>query len=148
MCGKDTDLSTVLVEGVEMEACQACARFGKAIKKPQPDKFVPGFRKKHLPRQQQPEQGIVSGYGALIRNKREKMGIKQVDLARMLSEKESIIQKIENNQFEPSIALAKKLEKYLKITLIEEITDMPKVELATKSSGVTIGDMIKIRKKN
>ena len=54
-----------------------------------------------------------------IRNKRDELGLKQEDFAKMLNEKESIIHKLETGEFKPSLKLAKKLEKKFGLKLIE-----------------------------
>ena len=64
------------------------------------------------------------------------------EFAKKLSIKESLLNKIENSSFKPSLPLAQKLENVLKIKLIEEVeeTKMKIAKGATES--VTVGDLI------
>ena len=92
-------------------------------------------------------QIITPDYSELIKKKREKLGLKQEELAKKIAEKESIIHKIESGQFEPSVELARKLEKFLNIKLIEQHEEV-KVSLGKKGEGAaTLGDVVVIRKK-
>ncbi|MFH2019882.1 MAG: multiprotein bridging factor aMBF1 [archaeon] len=139
MCGTESSLTHAMVEGVELRLCKNCLSFGKIVNRP---------RAKLPPRPKQPEKEmievIVSDYSNLIREKREKMGLKQMEIAKFLSEKESLIHKMEGGTYVPSIELAKKLEKQLGIKLIEEVESTPQ-NLKASATSYTIGDMIKIK---
>ena len=82
----------------------------------------------------------------LIKKKRESMGLSQKDFAIKLSEKESTIHHMENHTLEPNLALAKKLEKFLGIKLIEESKEEFDAPKQKKDMGFTLGDFIKVRK--
>lgn len=141
LCGKEAPLITSIVEGTQMSVCQDCGKFGKVIQKP-----VARFAKQPFAKEPEYTEVVVSDYAQRIRQAREKSGMTQKEFAMMLNEKESIIHKIENSQFVPPISMARKLEKLLKITLIE-IEEEEKAEAATKSSGpLTIGDILNIKK--
>ena len=142
MCGKDTNLCTAKIEGTILNVCISCAKYGERVKVPE--------RKKEMVRQQKrffPEEGskekIVDDYANLIRNKREEMNLKQKEFAKLLSEKESIIHKIESGTYKPSIIMAKKIGKVLDLKLIEEI-EVKDVEIKETKGSLTIGDMIKL----
>ena len=68
------------------------------------------------------------------------MGLKQEELARKINEKESLIHKLENELVEPSLKLAEKLEKFLKIKLIEIYSDENKY-VKNNDDKLTIGDL-------
>ncbi len=141
LCGRDTQLFTAVVEGSELNVCQSCGRFGNLVRKPMTRAF-----KAPISKAVEPVEVVVSDYAQRVRIAREKSGLTQKDFARMLNEKESIIHKIENGQFVPPISLAKKLEKLLKIKLVE-VEQEEKAEAVRKGSGpLTIGDIIKIKK--
>ena len=74
-----------------------------------------------------------------------------IPFAKKLNERHSIMQKIESGQFKPSIDMAHKLEKILKIEIVEEIGEGGEVPLAKKNKseegGFTMSDFIKVRKK-
>jgi len=89
---------------------------------------------------------IVSDYGEIIKRKREQLGIDQEEFAKKINEKKALIHKIEINQFEPPIDLARKIEKFLHITLIEQ-QELKMDKLSkSKSEGFTIGDFVKLKK--
>ena len=139
LCGKHGQEVRALVEGTELTVCPTCARFGKILQKP-----VVKAPKVVAPKKEVLEV-VVPEYAKLVREAREKSGMTQKEFARMLNEKESVLQKIENGTFVPPISMAKKLEKLLKIKLVtveeEEKTTMQK----TKSGTLTIGDIIKAK---
>ena len=67
----------------------------------------------------------------------------QYDFAKKITEKVSVVHKMETGSFEPSLKLARKLQKVLGVRLIvvEEVEEFkPKSE---SSGGMTLGDMLK-----
>lgn len=153
LCGRETDLFIAEVEGTELRICEKCAKFGKIIRRvPAPAKIKAksGSGKGNPPENvEEPEviELIAEGYGMAIRNKRERMGLSQKDFAKRVAEKESLIQKLETENIEPSIPLAKKLEKILGVKLVEEVRDT-KVQIQKGRSAIfTLGDFVKIRKR-
>jgi len=66
---------------------------------------------------------LVEDFGELVRRARIKLGLTQQDLAAQLNEKLTVIKKIEAGQFRPSIQLARKLEKFLKIQLLAPVEE-------------------------
>lgn len=144
MCGKQDKLFRTMVEGAEMKLCKDCSRFGKVLAAP---KIVIKKESPKAKQESKPEiiEVIVPDYGKIVKEKREKLGLKQEDLAKKINEKESIIHKIEAGAFEPSIILAKKLEGFLKIKLIEIGYEESVMAGREKAGPVTIGDVIKIR---
>ena len=141
MCGSESSLFHSLVEGVELKVCKNCASFGKKINKPIKTAIKKIFSKKP---EREIIQSIVEDFPKLIRQKREKMGLKQKEFARFLAERESIIHKMESGSYTPSIELARKLEKQLGLSLIEQNEIKPQKIKASKEK-FTIGDMIKIK---
>jgi len=149
MCGKGTELFKAVVEGIELKVCSNCGKFGKVTGK---INIEPKRKKKkiELEEEEQPEiiQIIVEDYALRAKNAREKLGLKQEELAKKLNEKESVIHKIETGHYEPNLNLARKLEKFLKIKLVEEEKIEKKKEntQSTSSEALTIGDLIKLKK--
>lgn len=140
MCGAEASLMSAMVEGTEMRVCAKCGKFGKVLSRPQraPQRKVAAT----------PEvvESIVDDFAKRIRGARERSGKTQKEFAQMLNEKESVIQKLETGQLNPPIKLARKLERVLKITLVEELEDAP-VKAGKKDSGpLTIGDILKVKK--
>lgn len=139
LCGKTTPLLNAIVEGTQMQVCRDCASFGKILQKPV-------SRAPAKTQKQEIVETIVDEFAKLIREAREKSGVTQKDFALKLNEKESLVQKLENGAIRPSIELARKLEKLLKIKLVETEKDETEEYQSKKSGPLTIGDLIKIRK--
>jgi putative transcription factor len=149
MCGKEDLLFITEIEGTRLTVCKNCSSYGKILKKHDIKAPLPQSKgsKRSVPAsEEKPEviQTIKSDAYLLIKKKRESMGPKQEDLARKLAEKESIIHKIESGSYSPSIDLARKLERYLGLSLIEEV-EITKMEMKSSDDALTIGDMIKIK---
>ncbi|MBS3112706.1 TIGR00270 family protein [Candidatus Woesearchaeota archaeon] len=141
ICGKDAKLVKILVENSKMNVCLNCSGYGAIVHIPKKIIFKP---KPVISSLIEPEYTlkIVDNYSALIKNKRESLCLKQEDLAKNLNEKWSIIQKIESNNFKPSLDLTRKLERFLKIRLIEQVQE-ENIEITKDNSVLTIGDMLK-----
>jgi putative transcription factor len=144
LCGKiEYNLKRALIEEVELNVCPSCSKFGKVlgpVKKDvikQPAKDIE-FKEVKI-------ELIVEDYSDIIKKRRESMRLTQKDFANKLNEKESTIHKIETGTLEPSLALAKKLEKILNIKLIEEHEEKHVIYKRKKIEGFTLGDFIKIK---
>ena len=149
MCGSEERLYKTNIEDTILNVCISCSKFGKiiseikSVEKIKPKKFTavePGPEKEII-------DMVVGDFAEKIRTKREKLGLKQEDFAKRISEKESIIHKLEIGEFKPSLELAKKLEKALGISLIEEYEEEHNAATRAESTITTIGDLIKIRKR-
>jgi len=148
MCGKKTELFKAIVEGTELKICDGCSKFGKITSRVK-ENFKKTKKKIEIEQEELPEiiQIISSDYSNKVKSSRESLGLKQEELAKKLNEKESIIHKIETGHFEPNISLARKLEKFLKIKLVEEEKiEKEKSVKINSSEGLTIGDILKIKK--
>jgi putative transcription factor len=66
-------------------------------------------------------QELIEDYHLEIQQARTKLGMNQEELARKLNERKSIIAKLENKSIRPDNKLIRKLEKTLKISLMETI---------------------------
>ena len=137
MCGQKTEKTVrAIVQGVEMYLCEVCARnYGRILPTP----------KKHIT-SEKPSQTIVSDYAEKIKNAREKSGISLTMLARYSNEKESLLKRIEAKKTLPTLKLAEKLEKILKIKLITEETEEKEV-FSGKEESLTLGDVVTLKKK-
>ncbi|MEM2138767.1 MAG: multiprotein bridging factor aMBF1 [Candidatus Woesearchaeota archaeon] len=145
MCGKDDVLVTAIVEGVELNVCNSCAAFGKIIKKQVKNELKTKQAKIVKPKEERELILVIrEDFNTIIKNKREKMGLKQDEFAKYLNEKESIVQKIENGSYVPSIELARKLEKQLNISLVEEKVVEPQ-NMKAKQETFTIGDAVNLK---
>lgn len=152
MCGSEGKLYKAIIENAELSICQECSKFGRVIgviKQEVPRKIKSKTGTIHENKEPQTEtmQIIVNDYAEKIKKKRENLGLKQKDFAKKINEKESLIQNIESGRYEPSIEIAKKFERFLKIKLIEDYEDTPEPQAKSKTDSFTIGDFIKVKKK-
>ena len=152
LCGEQTEkLFKTNIEGAELIVCPNCARLGEIITevtpKERPQEKQDMEEKFYSREDEEPAKNIIetviSDYGFRVKNARERKGLKQKDFAKMLAIKESLLHNIESSRFEPSLELAKKLEKKLHIKLIEQIEDKPINISHGESATMTLGDMIK-----
>jgi len=96
MCGLDSELFKARIEGTELNVCKRCLQFGTQLEQ---------MARVHAPVKivQKPEEEvqevIVSNYSHLVKDRREALNLKQEDLAKRLSEKVSIIHKIETGAY-------------------------------------------------
>lgn len=160
MCGHiGSELHRAIVEGTMLSLCDKCVRYGEVVQVKQIPKHIVDKRldyyKTHryssmsLPQDFRGEEIIVSDYHERIKKARERIGKTQEEVALDLAEKSSVLQKIESGHQEPSLQLARKLEQFFKIELIqkEQNTSEDDVRVYRSSSaGVTIGDVITFKK--
>jgi uncharacterized protein (TIGR00270 family) len=130
-------LHSVHIEGTIMKVCISCSNFGTKI---QPQKIIP-IKKKFIATE--PEISVIENYSCLIKHAREKKNQKQGELALAVGEKLSLIQKVESGHKTPSIALARKLEKFFHITLIEKISLEGATLPPSTTKELTIADLLK-----
>ncbi len=88
------------------------------------------------------EKELAPDFGSRVIDARRKKGIEQRDLARAISERLNVIQRVEKGQH-PGDPVIKKLERFLDIKLMIErkMDDQRQVESVT-SRAMTLGDYI------
>lgn len=136
MCRKPASAKAI-IESVEMQVCTKCATFGKILE-------APRQAQKAVQRAVEPLFSVVTDAGSLVKRAREQQGLAQKDFALRISEHQSVLQHVETGKQEPSLELARKLEKALRITLIEESTPVTIATTKSASTPVTIGDLLKL----
>ncbi len=150
MCGSESFLFITNVEGTELKLCKRCAKYGKVLRKAKPviQKEAPVQVREKKP-VDEIEEMIVEDFALKIKVARERQDIKQEDFAKKINEKESVIHHLETGKMEPSIKLARKIEGFLGIKLVEEVKfqDYRSFEKQTNSNTLTLGDVIKIKKR-
>lgn len=142
LCGSEEQLCLAEVEGTRLNICKSCSKYGNIIEK-SPEVVEREIKRFSLP-QEENVQLIVNNYNELIKKRRESLGLKQKELAKKIAEKESIIHKLESKNIEPTIDLARKLEKALGLKLVMQEKVEKIITKKSESSGVTIGDMFKL----
>jgi len=155
LCGRNVPrLKKVIIEGVILNVCDECAKFGKEIKGnkiPKDVKYLPPevvrerLERKRRKRKDylEEEEVLIDDYPRVIREARERMGLTQDELAKKILEKKTVISKIERGEMRPDEKLIKKLEKALNIKLKEKVSPLYRKEEEKKSGALTLGDLIK-----
>jgi putative transcription factor len=154
LCGRKVSRAVKIeVEGAIVEVCGECASKAKA-------RIIREIRRESIGSRSKPyanpEKDDISmelkskmlrrDYSRVIREARERSGLKVEDLARIIGEKSSIIQRIEAGRLKPDVGLATKLEKILKISLFEEAPSKTyKLNVANSfEAGLTVADILAV----
>lgn len=150
ICGKKGQLFNIEMEGSRFVACNDCSVYGKKLSKvvveESPRKESVSFKKPVVEEKEEPVIVVVDNYNSLIKNKRERLGLKQEELAKRINEKESLIQQIETKKIEPNVKVAEKLESFLNIKILETYKPPVLNKSDSKEQGpLTLGDMIQIK---
>ncbi len=147
MCGREEATIKASIEGSTLSVCQGCGRYGKTVGKianPMRAKAAK-TEEKILPLEE--TEFVVANYGQLLKQKREKLGLTQDEFARKIAVKESALHKMETGALPPSINDARRIEKLIGVKLIERVEAVESPVPQAKKDQLTLGDMIKIRKK-
>ena len=145
LCGEKRELFISIIEGVKLNVCNQCSTHGRVVKE---TKVFNETRIRKAASKNLIEEGIAirQNYGELIKISREKLGLRQDELSNKLAIKESLLRSIENNKMEPSLNLAKKIELFLGVKIIEEFKIDNSMKPDKKNGTLTIGDLIKSSK--
>jgi putative transcription factor len=152
----------VMIEGAKLTVCGKCAKLGTIIlDETKPKTPIPSAKastrrltlktKSKKPPQVDVESGLelAEDFDAKIRHARQKLGLSHKDLGRKISEKVSVLKKIETGKMTPDNRLATKLEHILKIKLLVQVSEekVPKAKIKPVSHELTLGDLIQLDKK-
>ena len=88
---------------------------------------------------------MVPDYDVKVKKAREEQGLTQEVLAKLVGEKLSVIKRIEMGKLKPSLDLARKLEKALKVRLVEEAKATEPVQQPRPRLELTLGDVAVIK---
>jgi len=114
ICGAEGELVRAKIEGSVLRVCKNCAKFGEVIPETKvlgvPLMRGGGHKLRYGAKPIEGEFVLVSGYGSIVRKKREGMGLSQKDFAQRLNEKESIVRQIEHEHIKPDEKTTKKIE--------------------------------------
>jgi putative transcription factor len=154
----------VIIEGAKLTVCTECSKHGKATWEPTkptptPQRGLIGasqgpqmkgpiqIRKRVITARVDNSLELVEDYADEIRVTREKLGLSTEDLGKKINEKESVLKKIELGKMAPTELLISKLEHALKIKLLIPVPEEKVPFSKTSSPEFTLGDAIKIDKK-
>ena len=171
MCGSEQpSLTTVKVEGAELQLCDDCKEFGTEVRTESSSSTSTKYSTPSSGGSGSSGSGgstgagggssgggstrrrrdmfddmdeIAADYDQRIREAREARGLSQEDLAKSLNEKASLIRKLERGDMLPSDDVRSKVESELGISLVEG-EDADDTEWSGDSSTTTtLGDVVK-----
>lgn len=121
LCGKDFfRLNKAEIEGSILDVCDKCTRFGTKIE--EPISYQP-LKREFKFSQIIENTYAIQHYGQKILHARIAMGLTREDFARKIHEKESVIRRIEEEELEPDVKLLRKIQGFLRLKLVENISD-------------------------
>ncbi len=142
ICGSKKASVVAIIEGVELDVCEGCARLGRIVSRPKPKP------KPKIETKPEIEETIVMDFAKRIRKVREKNKMTQEEFAKELNEKLSVMKHVEQGKLVPSLKLAKKIEDKFRIELIEVQSEVSGAGIKQeKSETATLGDLIEIKRK-
>ncbi|WP_144900975.1 multiprotein bridging factor aMBF1 [Halobellus captivus] len=172
MCGSERpSLTTVKVEGAELELCDDCKEFGTEVRTESSSSQSTKYSTSSTSKSSGSSGGssgsasagsgssggstrrrrdmfdnmdeIAADYDRRIREAREGLSLSQEDLAQSLNEKASLIRKLERGDILPSDDVQQKLERKLEISLVEGGETDDSDWSGGSSTTTTLGDVVK-----
>jgi len=148
-----------MIEGAKMLVCGECSKLGsvywEAKTEPRMKKISKRLPKPVIAPRKQPsitvEESVelIDNFGAKVRQSREKLGMSHEDLGKKISEKVSVLRKIESGKMTPDNLLVEKLQHALKVKLLVPVSEpkVPSKALASlRPSAPTLGDIAQVKK--
>ena len=125
----------VEIDGAIMVVCNNCARLGRQVGPAAPAVSVISNRimrpnpvqnalRAMAQRPTEQEYELDPEYHLLIRQAREKLGLPQEQLGKLINEKPSVIRMVESKKLKPDITLTRKLMHELKINLLVSLSEL------------------------
>lgn len=105
-----------------MLVCEECARFGEIIPEPEHSAVRIGYKvSAAFEKQREFEQLLLfDDFAQRIKRARESKQLLFEDLSRLVGEKASVLKHIESGQLQPTLEIAKRLERTLGVQIIEK----------------------------
>jgi uncharacterized protein (TIGR00270 family) len=128
------------VEGTLIDVCEKCTKFSTRVVTQQ--MYEPITKKIELKLK---ENDFISKYGEMIKRYRESKGLTREEFAKRISEKESVIKRVEEEQMKPNDELTKRIENFLNIKLMQETIEETKYREEKKKPKLTVGDIAEVR---
>jgi len=147
-----------MIEGAKMLVCGNCVKLGsitwEAKSEPRLKKIARRLPSPVLPPRKQPSLSdaenleLIDDFGAKVRQAREKMGLSHEDLGKKISEKVSVLRKIESGKMTPDNLLVEKLQHALRIKLLVPVSEpkVPSKALASRPASPTLADIAQVKK--
>lgn len=163
VCGKEIygKAYRAVIDGAKLFVCPECAQFSTAVwkrgsREPAITKKTPEYPasqlstfRRSIPSRLPKGLDLVEGFGQRIRMGRVKLKLSHEDLSRKIGAKVSVLRKLETGKMVPDQALAKRLERFLRIKILQSPSETSKLEegFVKKPSELTLGDIVIIQKR-
>lgn len=147
----------IVMDGARLLVCEHCKGYGTSLiglDKGMTNKVKPAIRAKPLVRvarrsvSEIPRLEVVEDFPAIVKEARLRLGFTQKELAAKISERVSVIQKVELGKLSPDLRLARKLERSLRVNLITQEEDLKMPASPTGRVERTLGDVVRIKRRN
>ncbi len=132
------------IEGAVIEVCERCSKFGIKVDVRQEITYKAIKKTIKFSELENADLELVPEYGIIIARVRESKGLTRYDLAQKINEKESIIKRLEDQEFEPDNMLVKKIEDFLDIRLRERYESVVMHRQEKKRPDLTVGDVVDV----
>ena len=128
--------------------CNECAKYGEVVDSAEHKNKSPKKAQQKSVSFNVVSDELVEDFADKIRRKREKKGLRQEELAQKINEPSSLIHRIEIGKIEPSLVVARKLERFLGMTLVHKSSSENfEAQKTPGSDELTLGDLVVIKKK-
>jgi putative transcription factor len=147
-----------VIEGAKMLVCSNCAKLGSITWE---ERSEPRLKKvaKRLPQpvlapRKQPSLTVaeniemIDDFGWIVRQAREKLGLTHEDLGKKISEKVSVLRKVESGKMTPDNLLADKLEHALHVKILVPVSEpkVPPKAMVSRPTTPTLADIAQMKK--
>lgn len=144
-CGKEFPrLTPTKIEGAVIEVCDRCAKFGIKVEISQ-IAYTPMKKTIKISDLENTELVLIQEYGRLIAKVRENKGLTRYDFAKRINEKESVVKRLEEEDFEPDENLVSKIEDFLDIRLRGRYEGALLRHREKKRIDLTVGDIAEVQ---
>jgi len=117
--------SRVEIDGAVLLVCPSCAKRGTLVSAP-PEVRRPSPTYVPTDQGMNPELEVDPDYSSIVKSAREKLGLTQEQLGRMINVKPSVISHVETGKMKPDLALARTLMHQLKVNLLVASSELDK----------------------
>lgn len=155
LCGKEGQLYQVRIENTLMTVCDSCKSYGEVIRRlptaKEKEQAAKGKEREATEYEHKVSAAprgevlllVRPDYAKIIKAAREKLDLKQEEMAKRLRIRESQLHKYETGSHAPDIETARVIEKTLKVKLVIEHEEASETKRGAASGPLTIGDMLK-----
>lgn len=144
----------VLIDGVPMLVCQACANLSSTEIVEEKTTKVERVQRRRVITKRRREYSsplnedltLIDNYGERIRTAREEMGMSLEELSRKSGLKASYLRNIENQRMKPTLGESRILEHILDITILTKTPDYEdKQRTKVRRDGLTLSDILRMK---